>query len=77
MQAAYGGEILKTLVPFEGRTAWHFYNRIDGAKFDFTAEQFSAPIAYEDLLATEAEALIDTSSAQVAALAEEFGKAGV
>ena len=72
VQAAHGGELLKTRVAFEGDEAWHFYNRISGARFDFTAEQFATPIRYDDLPASEAETLADTSPAQVAALAAAF-----
>lgn len=39
-----GGEILKTAV----NGAWHFYNRIDGVRVDFTMSQFTSPIGYED-----------------------------
>lgn len=76
VRAAHGGELLKTRVAFEGTEAWHFYNRIDGTRLDFTAEQFAAPIRYDDLPATEAEALADTSPAQVATLAAAFRAAG-
>ena len=41
----YGGEILKTTLP-DGD---HFYNRIDGVRFDFTASQFARPIEYADI----------------------------
>lgn len=55
-----GGEILKT----RWRDIWHFYNRIDGARIDFTESQFDAPIAYDDLPATREEAFADTNAAQ-------------
>jgi hypothetical protein len=76
VQAAHGGEVLRTRVPFEGAEAWHVYNRIGGQRFDFMAEQFDAPIRYDDLPATKAEALTDSSPAQVAALAAAFRTAG-
>jgi hypothetical protein len=72
VQGAFGGEILKTRVPFEGGEAWHFYNRIGGRCFDVTAEQFAAPVTDEDLPASEAEALRDTSEPQVAEPAAAF-----
>lgn len=75
VRAAFGGDLLKTLVRFEGAAAWHFYNRIGGARFDFTAGQFAGPIGYDDQPATEAEALADTSPAQVAALTAAFSAA--
>lgn len=70
VQAAYGGELLKTRVG----EAWHFYNRIDGVAHDFTAAQFAVPIRYDDVSATHDEALADTSPEQVAALAEAFNR---
>jgi hypothetical protein len=76
VRAAFGGEILKTLVPFDGGAAWHFYNRVEGRCFDFTAEQFAAPIRYDDVPATEAETLADTSPAQVAHLSAAFDATG-
>ncbi|MGF1445020.1 MAG: hypothetical protein ACFBRM_02335 [Pikeienuella sp.] len=64
VQDHLGGDILKT--PWRG--IWHFYNRLDGARHDVTGSQFDAPLAYEDLPATRAEAFADTNSAQYAAL---------
>jgi hypothetical protein len=55
-----GGEILKTRLP-EG---WHFYNRIDGKRVDFTESQFDGPIEYMDILSDRDEALTDTSTVQ-------------
>jgi hypothetical protein len=72
VQAEYGGEILKTRMPFEGGLAWHFYNRVGGVAHDFTAAQFAAPIVYDDQPATVDETLADTTPEQVAALAEAF-----
>lgn len=61
-----GGELLKTRVG----EAWHFYNRVDGERADFTSEQFLHVIAYDDIAATRAEAMDDTSPEQLAALRE-------
>jgi hypothetical protein len=72
LHSIYGGEILKTPVPFEGRMAPHFYNRIAGRSFDATASQFAAPPVYADEPSTPEEALADTSSAQVAHLLAAF-----
>lgn len=55
-----GGEILKTRLP-EG---WHFYNRIDGKRYDFTESQFDGPIDYMDIPSNRQEALSDTSTSQ-------------
>ncbi len=47
----FGGEILRTRLP----DVWHYYNRIDGTRVDFTDSQFhalgalfEAPQAYDD-----------------------------
>ncbi|HEX2113830.1 MAG TPA: hypothetical protein VHM01_05450 [Alphaproteobacteria bacterium] len=60
----YGGDILKTYV----RGAWHFYNRIDGERYDLTVSQFAEPIVYDDIISNRSEALNDTSPEQYAAL---------
>ena len=44
--------------------AWHFYNRIDGRRIDFTMSQFDSPIGYDDLPSNRQEALADTSLRQ-------------
>jgi hypothetical protein len=64
----HGLQLLKTRLP-EG---WHFYNARNGMRLDLTADQFSAPVLYDDLPATAAEALADTSEAQVAALTRRY-----
>ena len=55
-----GGEILKTRYG----SLWHFYNRIDGRRVDFTESQFDEPIAYADEPSNREEAFADTNSAQ-------------
>ena len=60
VQDELGGEILKTDV----NGAWHFYNRIDGRRVDFTMSQFDSPIGYDDLPSNRQEALADTSIRQ-------------
>ncbi|MBM7621156.1 hypothetical protein JOC95_003029 [Bacillus tianshenii] len=56
----YGGRILKTKLE-EG---WHFYNHIDGERFDFTESQFCHPIVYDDIVSSRAEAMKDTNEEQ-------------
>lgn len=56
----FGGEILKTKTP----DGWHFYNRIDGQRFDFTESQFSEPIEYMDMVSSREEAFSDTNTEQ-------------
>ena len=40
----FGGDILRTRLA----DVWHYYNRIDGKRVDFTDSQFSAPGALFD-----------------------------
>ena len=60
VQDKFGGEILKTDV----NGAWHFYNRIDGKRVDFTMSQFDSPIGYDDVPSDRDEALGDCSQQQ-------------
>ena len=71
VQERCGGELLKTRVGED----WHFYNRIGGRIHDFTASQFAAPIRYDDVAASQVDALAGTSVAQVTALARRFDAA--
>lgn len=61
-----GGEILKTDV----NGAWHFYNRIDAKRVDFTMSQFESPIGYDDVSSNRTEALSDCSQARYELLRE-------
>jgi hypothetical protein len=65
-----GGEILKTSVA----GAWHFYNRIDGRRWDLTVSQFETPIGYDDLPSSRQEALADTTRQRYAALVERLSR---
>lgn len=71
----FGGEILKTGGwPPNGR---HFYNRINGTRYDFTADQFSMPdyshdVKYDDTLSSVAEAESETMFGQVDELRRVF-----
>lgn len=64
VQDVFGGKLLKT--PVGG--SWHFYNLVDGRRFDLTAEQFESAIAYDDLPANREDAFADTSLQQYRAL---------
>jgi hypothetical protein len=66
----FGGEILKTTVA----GAWHFYNRIDGRRWDLTVSQFSTPIGYDDLPSSRQEALADTTKQKYASLVERLAR---
>jgi hypothetical protein len=70
VQDKLGGEILKTDV----NGAWHFYNRIDGKRVDFTMSQFDSPIGYDDVPSSRDEALCDCSKQQYELLK---GRAGI
>ena len=47
----FGGEILKT----HKRKNWHFYNRIDGERIDFTKTRKSSGTNFEDIPVTSDE----------------------
>jgi hypothetical protein len=62
-----GGEILKTETP-EG---WHFYNRINGKRYDFTESQFEEKPVYLDMPSSRDEAFLDTNMEQYRYLIEK------
>lgn len=64
----FGGELLKTSLP-EGD---HFYNRIDGRRYDFTDSQFAQPISYSDEPATRSDAERGATQAELVALRSAF-----
>lgn len=64
----FGGELLKTPLP----AGDHFYNRIEGRRYDFTASQFDQPIVYMDLSASRADAEREATSDQLAELRAAF-----
>ena len=66
----FGGELLKTPLP----AGDHFYNRIDGKRYDFTASQFDVPIAYMDSPASRADAERGATRDQLAELRAAFEK---
>ncbi|WP_246942822.1 YunG family protein [Bacillus pinisoli] len=55
-----GGQISKTLLD-EG---WHFYNKINGDRYDFTVSQFNEDIRYMDIPSNREEAFLDTNQKQ-------------
>ena len=71
VQDRFGGELLKT--PVDGR--WHFYNRVGGFRYDFTAEQFRTPPEYLDVIACREEAFADTVEGQYSYLSRKFDEA--
>lgn len=56
IQEAFGGDLLKTAVKkYDGTFINHFYNRINGVRYDFTEDQFDdakywIDFKYDDLL---------------------------
>ncbi|ERK30452.1 YunG family protein [Clostridium intestinale] len=56
----FGGDILKTKT-LEG---WHYYNRIEDNRFDFTDSQFLEKPMYLDILSNREEAFSDTNTEQ-------------
>jgi hypothetical protein len=68
VQDHFGGEIQKTPTT-EGM---HFYNHIDGQRYDLTAEQFEVPPTYLDLPSNRREAFADTNTDQYTHLSERF-----
>lgn len=69
VQDVFGGEIVATNTP-GGR---HFYNILDGVRWDLTVSQFDQPIPFEDLPATRSQALADASPEAYAALRSRLG----
>jgi len=56
----FGGEILKTRVDEQ----WHYYNRIEVERIDFTKKQFAREIDYADIHSNRDEAFSDTNESQ-------------
>ncbi|MGD6879631.1 YunG family protein [Bacillus infantis] len=55
-----GGTIRKTPL-LDG---WHFYNEINGIRYDFTVSQFNEEIRYLDIFSNREEAFLDTNHKQ-------------
>jgi len=64
----FGGELLKTSLPGGD----HFYNRIDGVRYDFTAGQFDAPVDYADIPAARTDVERGATGAELLALRAAF-----
>lgn len=64
----FGGDLLKTPLP----AGDHFYNRIGGRRYDFTASQFDQPIAYMDLRTDRTDAELGATSDELAELRAAF-----
>ncbi|TCW54013.1 hypothetical protein EC917_10967 [Bacillus thuringiensis] len=64
VQDIYGGKIKKTKI----EEVWHFYNSIDGERFDFTEAQFNENLNYLDVESNREEAFADTNEKQYSLL---------
>jgi hypothetical protein len=53
IQDLFGGEIVKTEAP----SGWHYYNLIDGLRYDLAKEQFLDPLGYSDDESSREEAM--------------------
>jgi len=60
VQDILGGDIVKT----DADGAWHFYNLVEGQRWDFSGSQFPEPVFYADLPSSRDEAFSDTSLGQ-------------
>lgn len=60
----FGGEIVKTEAP----TGWHFYNIVDGFRYDLARDQFPEPLGYSDDPSSREEALAATEEKYYLAL---------
>ncbi|MCM3005313.1 YunG family protein [Priestia koreensis] len=67
VQDLFGGDIYKTDV----KGSWHFYNMIEGKRYDFTASQFLELPLYEDQPSSRNEAFEDTNHEQYTYLKEQ------
>lgn len=64
------GDIAKTKI--QGN--WHFYNIINGKRYDFTESQFETPIEYDDTLSNQSEAYMNTNEKQYTILKQKVLK---
>jgi hypothetical protein len=64
----FGGELLKTPLP----AGDHFYNWIEGKRYDFTASQFDRPIAYIDVPTDRADAELGATEDELVELRAAF-----
>lgn len=77
----FGGEMFKTSVKkHDGSSIRHFYNRIGGQRYDFTADQFNIPdywheLSYEDVVSSAADAETETLPGQIEAMRTSFAAA--
>ena len=77
----YGGEILRSeIIRSDGKKLRHFYNRIDGQRLDFTADQLEmsehwSMAEYLDIPSSDAEAETELMPGQLDELRRAFLRA--
>jgi hypothetical protein len=77
----FGDEILRTEVRrYDETPIRHFYNRIAGQRYDFTADQFNIPdywreVVYQDIPSTVSEATTEMLPGQLEAMRSAFAVA--
>lgn len=64
------GDIAKTKI----QENWHFYNIINGKRYDFTESQFETPIEYNNTLSNRSEAYMNTNEKQYTILKQKVLK---
>jgi hypothetical protein len=69
VQDHFGGDILSTKTV--GGT--HFYNLIDGTRWDLTISQFAEPIPFDDTPSSREAAMHDTTPQKYALIAGRIG----
>jgi hypothetical protein len=81
VQERYGGEILRSeITRSDGKKLRHFYNRIDGQRLDFTADQLEmrehwSMAEYLDIPSSAAEAETELVSGQLDEMRRAFRRA--
>jgi hypothetical protein len=73
VQDYFGGDILTTKTA--GGT--HFYNAIDGKRWDLTVSQFAEPICFEDNPSTRKAAMADTTELKYRTLADRVRRGSI
>jgi hypothetical protein len=78
----FGGEILKTQVrKKDGTSVRHFYNRIEGQRYDFTRSQiddlpdYFDALVYDDVVSNAAEAMSEMLPGQLDEMRSAFSQA--
>jgi hypothetical protein len=78
----FGGEILKTQVrKKDGTSVRHFYNRIEGQRYDFTRSQiddlpdYFDALVYDDVVSNTAEAMTEMLPGQLDEMRSAFSRA--